>query len=95
MTIPIFGWGLWLANFVLLKRNWVDDQGKLKEAFLNITKYRTPVWIVSVRGWFPLFFPLLSTCYSCLRLAEYSNRNLLGPFPLPRCTRLTPRKQAE
>ncbi|KAI9016310.1 hypothetical protein CLU79DRAFT_805413 [Phycomyces nitens] len=45
--LPFFGWGMWLAGFVFVRRNWTKDQKKIKKSFSKIKRMNTPVWIIS------------------------------------------------
>ncbi|OAD71325.1 hypothetical protein PHYBLDRAFT_170692 [Phycomyces blakesleeanus NRRL 1555(-)] len=45
--LPFFGWGMWLAGFVFVRRNWTKDQKKIKKSFSKIKRMKTPVWIIS------------------------------------------------
>ncbi|KAI7886082.1 acyltransferase-domain-containing protein [Lichtheimia hyalospora FSU 10163] len=45
--LPFFGWGMWLADFLFVRRNWLRDQRRIQNTFSNIKRLQTPVWITS------------------------------------------------
>ncbi|KAG2225738.1 hypothetical protein INT45_011406 [Circinella minor] len=45
--LPFFGWGMWLADFLFVRRDWMRDQRKIEATFSNIKRLKTPVWIMS------------------------------------------------
>lgn len=45
--IPVFGWGMYLMDCVLLKRDWSKDRERINKTFHNLLSHRFPVWIVS------------------------------------------------
>ncbi|KAI8376511.1 acyltransferase-domain-containing protein [Radiomyces spectabilis] len=45
--LPFFGWGMWLAGFLFVKRNWLQDQRKIQKTFDGIKKLQTPAWIIN------------------------------------------------
>ncbi|CEG80807.1 hypothetical protein RMATCC62417_15090 [Rhizopus microsporus] len=45
--LPFFGWGMWLAGFIFVRRNWTQDQEKIIAAFDKIKRLETPAWIIN------------------------------------------------
>ncbi|KAI7906135.1 uncharacterized protein BX663DRAFT_498951 [Cokeromyces recurvatus] len=45
--LPFFGWGMWLAGFVFVRRNWTQDQKKIDATFKTIRRLQTPAWIIN------------------------------------------------
>lgn len=45
--IPFFGWGLKLADHILINRNWATDQSVIDKMFQRYIEYELPAWIVS------------------------------------------------
>lgn len=45
--IPLFGWGIYLADFPMLKRNWSRDSSRIQKALQAYTQNQLPVWLVS------------------------------------------------
>ncbi|CAO3647538.1 unnamed protein product [Cunninghamella blakesleeana] len=78
--LPFFGWGMWLAGFVFVKRNWLQDQNKINKTFASIKKLNTPAWIINyVEG--SRFTPQKSAlCQSFAREHGYTvTENVLLP----------------
>ncbi|KAL7416198.1 hypothetical protein BDY24DRAFT_381321 [Mrakia frigida] len=45
--IPLFGLGFWLIGFLLIDRNWAEDEKKIDSTFRRIKKNKSPIWIVT------------------------------------------------
>ncbi|KAI8339620.1 acyltransferase-domain-containing protein [Chlamydoabsidia padenii] len=45
--LPFFGWGMWLAGFMFVRRNWLEDQTKINKTFASIKELKTPAWIIN------------------------------------------------
>ena len=45
--MPFFGWGMYLAGFIFLKRNWAQDQRNINATFKNLIKNRLPIHLIS------------------------------------------------
>ncbi|KAI8061120.1 hypothetical protein BC940DRAFT_327833 [Gongronella butleri] len=45
--LPFFGWGMWLAGFMFVRRNWLQDQDKINRTFRSIKELQTPAWIIN------------------------------------------------
>jgi 1-acyl-sn-glycerol-3-phosphate acyltransferase len=45
--MPFFGWGMYLAGFIFLKRNWAQDQTNINSTFRALIKERLPVHLIS------------------------------------------------
>ncbi|KAG0182290.1 hypothetical protein DFQ28_007252 [Apophysomyces sp. BC1034] len=45
--LPFFGWGMWLAGFIFVRRNWLQDQEKIHATFATIKRLKSPAWIIS------------------------------------------------
>ncbi|KAI8979128.1 acyltransferase-domain-containing protein [Mycotypha africana] len=45
--LPFFGWGMWLAGFPFVRRNWTQDQKKIQATFDTIKRLETPAWIIN------------------------------------------------
>ncbi|KAG1052830.1 hypothetical protein G6F43_005049 [Rhizopus delemar] len=45
--LPFFGWGMWLAGFIYVRRNWTQDQQRIVSAFDKIKRLNTPAWIIN------------------------------------------------
>ncbi|ORX61840.1 hypothetical protein DM01DRAFT_1360988 [Hesseltinella vesiculosa] len=45
--LPFFGWGMWLAGFMFVRRNWLQDQEKINRTFASIKTLKTPAWIIN------------------------------------------------
>lgn len=45
--MPFFGWGMYLAGFIFLKRNWAKDQKHINSTFETLTKNQLPVHLIS------------------------------------------------
>ncbi|KAI8138966.1 acyltransferase-domain-containing protein [Fennellomyces sp. T-0311] len=45
--LPFFGWGMWLADFLFVRRDWTRDQRRIERTFASIKRLHTPVWIMS------------------------------------------------
>ncbi|CAO3686068.1 unnamed protein product [Rhizopus microsporus] len=45
--LPFFGWGMWLAGFIFVRRNWTQDQAKIIAAFGKVKRLETPAWIIN------------------------------------------------
>lgn len=45
--MPFFGWGMYLAGFIFLKRNWAKDQSNINATFSTLIKNRLPVHLIS------------------------------------------------
>ncbi|KAF7724798.1 hypothetical protein EC973_000755 [Apophysomyces ossiformis] len=45
--LPFFGWGMWLAGFIFVRRNWMQDQNKIHSTFETIKKLNSPAWIIT------------------------------------------------
>ena len=44
---PFFGWGMYLAGFIFLKRNWERDQRNISATFKALTTHNLPVHLIS------------------------------------------------
>lgn len=45
--MPFFGWGMYLAGFIFLKRNWAKDQRNINATFKTLIKNRLPIHLIS------------------------------------------------
>jgi 1-acyl-sn-glycerol-3-phosphate acyltransferase len=45
--MPFFGWGMYFAGFIFLKRNWAQDQKHINSTFETLVKNRLPVHLIS------------------------------------------------
>lgn len=45
--IPFFGWGLHLADHILINRNWATDQNVINGMFQRYIVHKLPVWVTS------------------------------------------------
>ena len=45
--IPFFGWGMYLAGFIFLKRTWANDANAINATFNTLIKNRLPIHLVS------------------------------------------------
>lgn len=45
--IPFFGWGMYLAGFIFLKRNWAKDQSNINATFETLIRNRLPIHLIS------------------------------------------------
>jgi 1-acyl-sn-glycerol-3-phosphate acyltransferase len=45
--IPFFGWGMWLMNMIMLRRDWSTDRKRIYQSFRLYTKHRLPLWLIS------------------------------------------------
>ncbi|CAO0791885.1 unnamed protein product [Mucor circinelloides] len=45
--LPFFGWGMWLAGFIYVRRNWTQDQKKIQATFSTMKRLETPAWIIN------------------------------------------------
>ncbi|KAI9338641.1 acyltransferase-domain-containing protein [Pilaira anomala] len=45
--LPFFGWGMWLAGFIYVKRNWTEDQKRIHATFSTMKRLETPAWIIN------------------------------------------------
>lgn len=45
--MPFFGWGMYLAGFIFLKRNWAQDQRNINATFETLIKNRLPIHLIS------------------------------------------------
>ncbi|CAO3597585.1 unnamed protein product [Absidia cylindrospora] len=45
--LPFFGWGMWLAGFMFVRRNWLQDQTKINKTFASMKTMKTPAWIIN------------------------------------------------
>ncbi|KAI8084652.1 uncharacterized protein BX664DRAFT_337491 [Halteromyces radiatus] len=45
--LPFFGWGMWLAGFMFVRRNWLQDQNKINKTFARFKELQTPAWIIN------------------------------------------------
>lgn len=79
--MPFFGWGMYLAGFIFLKRNWAQDQTTINRTFNNLIQKRLPIHLISY---------LEGTRVSAKKIAqshEYAKKNglpLLDYTLLPR-----------
>lgn len=44
---PGFGWGGWLLGFPFLRRDWTEDEARIRQTFANLEASRLPVWLVT------------------------------------------------
>ena len=47
LVIIGFGWGSWLMNNIMIKRNWASDKKTITEAFRSIREHKLPTWLIS------------------------------------------------
>jgi 1-acyl-sn-glycerol-3-phosphate acyltransferase len=45
--IPFFGWGIWLMNMIMLRRDWSEDHQRIYQSFKFYTKHKLPLWLIS------------------------------------------------
>ena len=47
IQIPFFGWGMWLAGFIFVRRNWMQDQHRISATFAKLNRLQAPIWVMS------------------------------------------------
>lgn len=45
--MPVFGWGIYLNAFIMVKRNWSEDKSRINKVFSKIKSMDSPTWVVS------------------------------------------------
>ncbi|KAI8380308.1 acyltransferase-domain-containing protein [Blakeslea trispora] len=79
--LPFFGWGMWLASFIFVKRAWTQDQRKIQSTFSTIKRLQTPAWIINyVEG----SRITLKKLYDSQNFARERNYRVLDHLLLPR-----------
>ena len=81
--MPFFGWGMYLAGFIFLKRNWAKDQRNINATFKTLIKNRLPIHLISY---------LEGTRVSKTKIAESHDYALKNNLPLLQYT-LLPRSK--
>ncbi len=72
--MPFFGWGMYLAGFIFLKRTWGQDQTNINSTFRTLIEKRLPIHLISY---------LEGTRISSEKIAqshEYAKKNNLPVF---------------
>ncbi|XP_031123061.1 1-acyl-sn-glycerol-3-phosphate acyltransferase PLS1 isoform X1 [Ipomoea triloba] len=44
--IPILGWSMWFAGFIVIEGNWAKDERKLQSGFKELNDFQKPFWLV-------------------------------------------------
>lgn len=79
--IPFFGWGMWLMNMIMLRRDWSTDRHRIYQSFKFYTKHKLPLWLISYSEGSRFSFELIKESQ------DYSNRTgkpVLNHVILPR-----------
>ncbi|XP_019155648.1 PREDICTED: 1-acyl-sn-glycerol-3-phosphate acyltransferase PLS1-like [Ipomoea nil] len=73
--IPILGWAMWFAGFIVIEGNWAKDERNLQSGFEELNDFQQPFWLVVF---------LEGTCFTRENLLEAQEYAASAGLPVPK-----------